>query len=376
MTIATSFDSALDDRYSGQFGVDQWFAALVDDVDNAREAVAWARASDEPDVELRLIVGLIEALPPSLHPERLLLADRCATLLGAAVSERVQFQAWLALRRVWVNRHLKRSHDAGHHALRVARTLVASGWDRFILYQALCNFVMSPLLEGHDPGAEAALHEARAIEDVTWPPHRLVWRARAEARHASLQGDMAKCVRWNRRVVEMDRASGSVSSLAVGDLVDAQLAMGDAAGAAEEGTALVESLTGTRHHMNLAYAQLNLAAALLALGEVSRAEALARNGWFHSVGFELQPYWADYLALLAAIKARPRAAATLMGFADAGYMAREQARALNERNASERACALAVEAIGEAEYKRLHAEGASLPDAQIPVVAFAADDLP
>ena len=76
---------------------------------------------------------------------------------------------------------------------------------------------------------------------------------------------------------------------------------------------LVTALTGTRNEYGLAYAQINLAAAWLALDDIAKAHALAQIGWPLGLRFGLQPYWADYLALLAALEARPRAAARLSG---------------------------------------------------------------
>lgn len=86
----------------------------------------------------------------------------------------------------------------------------------------------------------------------------------------------------------------------------------------------------------------------------------------------MQPYWADYLALLAALEARPQAAARLAGHADADYTAREETRERNE--AAARARTLARAALGNAEFDRLHAEVRLLRDEQIEAIAFARTD--
>jgi hypothetical protein len=54
-----------------------------------------------------------------------------------------------------------------------------------------------------------------------------------------------------RRLVALDRERGSMTgayaAISTGNLIDAELAAGDATGAARSGAALVEWLRGTRH---------------------------------------------------------------------------------------------------------------------------------
>ena len=90
--------------------------------------------------------------------------------------------------------------------------------------------------------------------------------------------------------------------------------------------------------------------------------------------FELQHYAGAYLALLAALEARPRTAARLLGYAEATYAAREEARETNEAAAMQRAHALARAALVDVDFKRLLAEGAVLRDADITSLAFGSAD--
>ena len=89
---------------------------------------------------------------------------------------------------------------------------------------------------------------------------------------------------------------------------------------------------------------------------------------------ELQPYWADYLALIAMLEGRPRTSARLAGYADIGYAGREQDRAHNETAAIERASVLARTALGDAEFERLYVNGGALQDGEIATLAFATED--
>jgi hypothetical protein len=83
------------------------------------------------------------------------------------------------------------------------------------------------------------------------------------------------------------------------------------------------------------------------------------------------PYAGAYLAALASLEARPRAAARrLLGYADAIYAAREEARESNETMAMDRARAIARASLGDSELKRLEAVGARLRDSDIAALAI------
>ena len=153
------------------------------------------------------------------------------------------------------------------------------------------------------------------------------------------------------------------------NLVDAELAAGQAAQAAATGVALVASLAGGRDEKSLVYARVNLSAALLALGEHEPARPHLRAGWAQAPLFDMQPFYADYLALLAALDGRFDAAARLAGYADTAN-ARVGPREPNEAAAIARAVQLARAALGDAAFDRLHAEGAALRDADIEALAF------
>ena len=374
VAVAAQLDAAYDTRYSGKVGIDEWFATVALDIDNAREALAWAHDAGEPQIELQTIAWLLLALPSSLLSERMVLADRCEALITSDVPARLQCRAWGELGRVWVNKNRRRGHNAAQQNVRLARELNDQEPDRFRLYKALCDLVRTFVHVGDVDEEAAILAEAREIEDPAWPPHRLIWRVRAEAFVAGVRGDAVENLRLTRSVLELERASGMHNPLTLCDLVDAELAAGDAAAAACAGMALVNALAGTRNELHLAYAQLNLAAAWLTMDDVAQALAVAQAGWPLGLRFELQPYWADYLALMAMLEGRPRTAARLAGYADAGYAGREQDRAHNETAAIERARALARTALGDAEFDRLSVNGGALQDGEIATLAFATED--
>ena len=169
--------------------------------------------------------------------------------------------------------------------------------------------------------------------------------------------------------------SGSIN---LANLVDAELAAGDAAAAARGGQALVAALAalvaleGTGDEYELAVARVNLVAALLALDACAPAQRVAQVGWLQAAALDLQANWADHLALLAALQGRLAAAAQLAGYADCIYRARGSRRDANEANAVDRARAIAQAGLGGPAYERLHAEGTTLRDDEIAALAFAA----
>ena len=182
---------------------------------------------------------------------------------------------------------------------------------------------------------------------------------------------MAAYLHWTRRLVAVAEARGRPDVGALGNLVDAELAAGNPAQAAATGVALVASLAGGRDERGLAYARLNLSAALLTLGEHEQARPHLRAGWAQATLFDMQPYFADVVALLAAFDGRLEATARLAGYADAAN-ARAGERQPNEAAAHARAVQLAHAALGDATFDRLHAEGATLRDADIEAIAFPA----
>lgn len=220
---------------------------------------------------------------------------------------------------------------------------------------------------GGDPWVQRALAQARALEDPHWPPHRRFLRAQAE--FLASESGSPDSLRLGREALALDLASGSSGHMGRSNLIDAELAAGDARAAARTGEALLADLQGGRGEFLLVFARLNLAAAWLAQDNAVRARSLAQAGWPQGQLFDAQPYWADYLALVAALETRPRAAVRL-----AGYAAQEDTREANEATAHIRACALARAALSDAEFDRLRADGRLLRDAQIEAIAFATDD--
>jgi len=375
LALAAMFEAAYDDYFSARVGADDWMDRLAADLDNARDALAWARKAGDAGVELTIGATLLRALPPSLHAERMALADACEARLATPVPEPLRLRVCIELSCAWSNTQKARSRLVAERAVDLARKLDRRHGDRFMLYHALCLWSGAMAKLGEPQAASTLLDELRAFEDPAWPAQRLIWGAQAAQFVAHAGGDAAGALRQARRLVDLDRRRGKDASIGLGNLVDAELAAGNAPAAARSGAALVAELEGTRHEFTLALARLNLFAACLALDDRATARRVARALWPQAVFFEWPHYAACYLALLAALDARPRAAARLLGYADAIYAARhEDESSPNEAAALARVRTMAEATLGHAAFARLHAEGARLGDTDIAALAFGSED--
>ena len=377
--VAAMFDAAYASYFDGAVGADEWMQDRELDFDNARDAMHWARRQGEVDVELRIGATLLRALPSSLHAERMALASACEARLDPALPEALQLQVWTELSCALADTHKQRARQAAEQALRLARGLDGSQADRFALYHALSRCASANAQSGDLQAARALLDEARALEDSTWPAQRLLWGAEAGQWVARMAGDTADALARGRRLVALDRERGSLTgtyaAISTGNLIDAELAAGDARNAARSGAALVAWLSGTRHEYALTFTRINLVAALLAVDDCSGARPVAQAAWEHAPAFDVQHAAAAYLALLAALEGRPQAAAQLVGYSEAIYAARGEVREGNETVATDRARTMAASALGDAAFDRWRAAGAKLRDAEIRAIAFATADV-
>jgi len=374
LALAAAFDVVYGEYFSGRVGVDEWLRRLAADLDNARDALAWARTTGDAEVELTIGATLLRALPPSLHAERMALADACEARTAPPLPERLQLRVWLELGCAWADTQKLHTRDAAERALSLARKLDRPQDDRFMLYHALCRSASACAQAGELQAAVAPLAELQALEDSTWPAQRLLWGTEAAQVVARMRGDAVETLRLSRRMLALDRGRGSDASVPLGNLIDHELAAGDALAAAHSGAALVSALQGTRHEYSLAFARLNLCAAWLALDDCAHARPVAQAAGPQALAFDLQPYAAAYIALMAALEGRPRNAARLLGYAEAIYAARAEARETNESAAMARASMMARKALGDAAFSRLHTEGATMRDTDIAAVAFGSDD--
>jgi predicted ATPase/DNA-binding winged helix-turn-helix (wHTH) protein len=372
LALAEHFDRAWRERFDGSVGYDDWKLGLSFDFDNARDAMAWAGTALESRTELVIGATLLRALPESPRAERRALVQRCEDLLRQDLPAALRQRTWFEISIEWGATQPRRCLDAAVLALDLARTLQAQTPDVLLLYLSLCRLALAAAIVGDAASASAALQELNGLEVPDWPAHCRCWGVEARGQVAFVRGDVAEALRQGRRLVALDRARGALATHTLANLLDVELASGDAAAAAASGTALAAALEGSRDLYGLNLARLNLCAAWLALGDLPQARPVARAGWAGALQFDMHPFWADYLALLAALEQRSQAAARLLGYADARYLACGATRQPNEAAAVDRARSMAMAALAEPAFERLHAEGALMPDSEVDAEAFPA----
>ena len=90
--VRERFDRAREERWSGRVGMEAWLEDLQLDVDNAREAFAWAREHD-PACAVALCAGLFAVLPESQYGERQAIWEATEPLLARDIPSELQAHA-------------------------------------------------------------------------------------------------------------------------------------------------------------------------------------------------------------------------------------------------------------------------------------------
>lgn len=91
--LAALFDAQWTERSCGRIGMRAWKQQIGPDADNAREAITWAVQAQQSETALTIAATWLQAIPFSLHRERMALADSCEGLntraLPPALRQRV-----------------------------------------------------------------------------------------------------------------------------------------------------------------------------------------------------------------------------------------------------------------------------------------------
>ncbi len=373
LAVVARFTQVEAASWDGKMRVDDAIAALEPDLDNAREALAWALAQDAPTA-----VALAPLISFALTRARYLEQSRLWDATGKRVTEDLPVPlraAWaLGYSAFFEGRKARLSTPRAREAIALYRRL----GDRVGLYRALGALCRSDFARDTHAaqGARDALTEMRALEDLAWPVRLRCLRAIAAAVVEGDDGAFDAALEADYRALTMSEQAGDsdgVTSQLIG-LADTELRAGHADDAVRHGLALEMRLRGTRKHYDLTLARMNLTGAWLAKDAVAEARAVAAKGLPLAAQAVLLHSWAEYMALLAVLERRPRSAARLLGYSDAIHTANNLVQQANEANAFERAKGLAREALGDAEFARLKSEGADLRDEDVAALALAAQD--
>ena len=372
LAFAERFDAAWDEAWAGGVSTHAWNEAMLADVDNGWQAYEWACAADDRRSALRCAVTLLPVLRRSNPRALLALCDRCEPWLQDLADDDLHARLARGMAMVIDGVSVPRAEGALGTALaRIAlgRPTPRQRWLRYaLLTKQSQNLARLARLEE----AASTLRAAAECEGADWPAHRRVLRPESASLLAAYSGDMQEAIRQIQKASLLVQATGGPTSTLTANLLQFQLAAGDAAAAVETGQALVNTLSRGRDPYALSHLYAAVGAAWLMLGDTTRARAALRDGWPLAQVFRVS--YGECLALLAALESRPRAAARLAGIANQANGALGEVREPNEAAAIERATQLARAALGEREFERLHAEGAALHEADIEAIAFATDD--
>jgi len=359
---------------AGRLSVAAWQHRAELDIDNGRAAFLWAQSAGRSDLALAIGCPVLRSLPPGMHSDRSSLANACEAMTHCELPPTLLRRAWRAISFSLNLGPTERSRAAADKALALARDLDPVEQDRYELYRAICRSVLMAATMDDSAAAQPLVTELRAIEDPHWPPVRRRLGAAAAAWAAIAAHRTADALQLQRLTLALERAAGTDGYSAMIGIADTELVAGNVEAAIREGTELVDMLRGTRDGHRLAYASINLAAACLAAADTARARELLSSAWPLGLRFELHPWCAQYMALLAALERRPDASARLAGSADARYAAAGAHRHVNEALAQKQVRLLVVSTIGEAEFERLKDSGRSLSDEDTAALAFSYED--
>ncbi|WP_395700192.1 ATP-binding protein [Aquabacterium sp.] len=364
--------------WAGRIGLDAACARLEPELDNVREAMAWALAHD-PALALAMAPGMDLALTRDRRPEARAMWEATGALAASpaaeALDDTLRARWSLACAAFWALHKPVPSIAAANEALaRFERLGDPQG-----CYLALAVGVLNrtPEAEAPYPVHRAALQRLQALEQPGWPPRVLHAGARAEFFLELFCRDVEATSAAAQRCLVLAQAMGDGAGInaALLNLADLALTAGRAADAVRHGLQLEQRLAGLRAaQSNLAFARLNLTAACLALDDTALARQVAQRGWPMAPLFDLQDSWSDSLSLLAALEKRPRCAALLRGYGDAAYARSGFTPEANEVRIAERGLALMQAQLDEATFTRLRAAGAHLADADVAALAFAEGD--
>jgi hypothetical protein len=355
---------------SGKVRLDAWRHALAPDLDNGREALARARSADDAVRFVQIATVISSALSPSAYREQAELARESLPLVERIDDAEMQGVLCVVVFAALGSTQPRRAADLIRRCVSRVPTELATDTDgmRSARLLSLCVLARAEVHVGESSSAEKALVAARKLVDPTSPPNWQQRLALVESVVAAARGDAAAGLRWARHRVALLRSMGERDVPGRINLIDAELGAGDAASATAAASALLAELAGGRDERSLTYCRLLLGAGHLRLGDPEQARRHLGAGWLNASLFNLEPMFADFVSLLAALERRFEVAARLAGYADARNADRRRER--NEADAITRAQELARAALGESTFDDLHAEGLTLSAAEIETLAF------
>jgi predicted ATPase/DNA-binding winged helix-turn-helix (wHTH) protein len=359
-----AFDAAV---WEGRARRDDLIASLRPELDDAREALAWA-VQHEPLAALELAVPLYGVLRRTLVDQARGVWESTEPLLSDTVPRQVR-AAWAAgYAMLWVLHDQSKARVWAEAALADYLALGDRGGElraRFVLVQCLSR-------KG-DAAASMHLGAMQAIDHPGLPAAQRFLVRTSEATLASWQDRQDEAIEAYGWAALMAEAMGDEYLLAAtqSNTINAHVNAGRWPQAVELGARLAERLRSSRMRTALALALLNLVESHLLAGDHASARVVASEGWPLAKVSGLQRCWADLLAKLAIHEGRFGHAALLLGYGDECYAAFGVGRVALEARVAQEAETAARAALGDAEFARLRSRGRSLSEVQIAGIGLA-----
>jgi predicted ATPase/DNA-binding winged helix-turn-helix (wHTH) protein len=348
------------------------FATMDADLDNAQAALQWAQTHDgETAASLAMGIGSHLALTGSNYgvPQHLIPANVPLEQLPCGL---VSLWSWT------ISRGRAATIPVGREGSDRAIAFARTHGDVPALCVALSS--LADFLAPGSPEAARVFDELHALDDPSIAPLARSGAPIAEASHRRRLGDFPAAIACVQRALALISETGVRNGIWIVQswLIGFNLAAGRTAEVLADGLPLLEKLQGTRNETALGICRRAVVTALLANDDLARVRPLAQVGWRQDaarIPLLAHAAWPDLLALLAALESRPRAAAKLLGWGDAGWARSGRERGATTLRAIQRAESIAADALGEETFAQLRREGAHLGSDDVDAIAFAAEDI-
>ncbi len=252
---------------------------LALELENTRAAIDWALSEEgDPACAVELVAYSFPVWWSTAGTdEGLNRAAAAVRILGPTTPPSLAARFWLTYAELGLFSTRGDCFDAAQRAADLARAL----GDTDTLYEALLFRAGLGARRNEFAAAHAAVTEAGRIEDPAWIPRRRALRAFAEWILALHEGRYEDAREHAMRQADLYRASGDArgEQVALGNVAVSDVYGGQPEAAARQLRAVIAELDRIGVGHAAGHATMNLAAALLALGDVEQALAMARRAY-------------------------------------------------------------------------------------------------
>jgi predicted ATPase/DNA-binding winged helix-turn-helix (wHTH) protein len=290
------------------------------ELDNLRAALAWG-LRNEPEAAIAL-TGDSRPLwvNLALQPEGRLHCEAALARMGATTPQRVAGRLWHALAAMLANALPAQSCDAAARAIELLRHADDPGTLAAALMTLASGSTASPTQQ-----TLAALEELERLNSPQWPPRMRMLLPNARARVHRAAGRFSEARRDYELTRNLAASCGATQwELAAQDnIADVALIMGDLDVAIASYRETVHRMAPGRDKQFYGFALASLATALLFKSEAAAARDALATAVPLIVRYDLGARYAATAALLAVKEERPTAAARLLGYGDAAFVAHD-----------------------------------------------------